>query len=305
MLRRHHSISSLIGLAGLLVSLLAIGPATAASAAPAWSTHICAGTAHRPGHLSGIHWNVVVKGVCLVNRGPAVIQHNLIISHRAALVAVFGRHHSRLLVEGNIIVRHRGSLIMGCEWKLFHGHPISPCADDPHPGHPTLSSREIVRGHLVAIGALGVVVHNSWIGHDVVELGGGGGVSCKPAGIFMKFGSPVYSDYEDSWIGGSVWVRYLRSCWFGAIRNWVGGSMTVSRNRMADPDAMEVTTNIVLHDLTCFRNRHRVQFGDGHGLPNRVGLHAFFECGFHVILPNPAGQHTHFSHISVHLHRQH
>jgi hypothetical protein len=173
--------------------------------------------------------------------------------------------------------------------------------DDAHPGHPTLSSHDVVRGSLIAIHALGVVVHNAAIGHDVVELTGGGGVTCKPTGIFVKFGSPVYSDYEDNWIGGSVWVKSLRSCWFGAIRNWVGGSMTVSKNRMADPDAMEVTSNVVLHDLTCFRNRHRVQFGDGHGIPNRVGLHAFFECGFHVILPNPAHQHNHFSHISLHL----
>jgi len=292
----------LLGIGGLLFSLLAIVPATTAAASPAWHTRVCSGTVKRPGTLHGLYWNAIVHGVCAVDRGPALIQHDLIITHNSAVVAVFGRRHSHLAVGNNILVGRGGSLIMGCEWKRIHGRPIFPCVDDPHPGHPTLSSRELVRGDIIAIHALGVVVHNSAIGHDIVQLTGGGGVTCKPVGIFVRFGSPVYSDYEDNLIGGSVWVKSLRSCWFGAIRNWVGGSMTISRNRMADPDAMEVTTNVVLQDLTCYRNRHRVQFGDGHGRPNRVGRHAFYECGFHVILPNPAHQHKHFSHISVHLH---
>jgi hypothetical protein len=292
----------LIGLAGLFASLLAIAPATAATAAPAWSAHICAGTLHKPGTLAGTHWNVIVKGVCLVNRGPAVVQHDLIVTHRAALVAVFGRHHSRLWVGNDVILSRGASLIMGCENKQIHGHPIFPCSDDPSQGHPTLSSHDVVRGDLIAIRALGVVMHNSWIGGNVVQIGGGGGVICKPVGVFTEVHVPVYSDYEDNWIGGGMWVKSLRSCYLGVIRNWIGDSLTVSRNLMADPDAMEVTTNVVLRDLTCYRNRPRVQFGDGHGLPNRVGLHAFYECGFHVILPDPAGQHKHFSHISVHLH---
>src|SRR6266568_3600448 len=79
-------------------------------------------------------------------------------------------------------------------------------------------------------------------------------------------------------------------------------SSAVSRNKMKDPDEMEVVTNIVRQDLTCWRNSPKVQFGDSHGHPNRVGLHAFFECGFHRIIPNPSGQHVHFAHVSVHLH---
>jgi hypothetical protein len=254
-----------------------------------------------PGTLAGTFWDVNVRGVCFVRRGPAIVRNDLNITRNSALVAIFGRRNSRLWVGNNLTVSRGGSLLMGCEWKRVHGSPVFPCADDPHPGHPTLSSHEVVIGSLIASGALGLVVHNSWIGHSVIQVGGGGGVNCRPSGIFRKLGSPVYSDYEDNWVGGDVWVKDLRSCWFGAIRNWVGHSMTISRNRMADPDAMEVTTNVVVHDLTCYRNRHKVQFGDGHGSPNRVGMHAFFECGFHTVLPNPAGQHKHFSHISVHL----
>jgi len=302
MLHRHRGIASLVSISGLLVSLLALVPATTASAAPAWHTRVCWGTAKRPGTLAGAYWDAIVHGVCAVDRGPVLIQHDLIITRNSAVVAVFGRRHSHLWVGDNILVGRGGSLIMGCETKVNHGNPIFPCADDRHPGHPTLYSHEVVVGSLIAYRALGVVVHNSWIGHDIVEIGGGGGVSCKPAGIFIRFASPVYSDYEDNWVGGSMWVKDLRSCWFGAIRNWVGGSITVSKNRMADPDAMEVTTNVVRHDLTCWRNVPAVQFGDGHGYPNQVGLHAYFECGFHVVLPNPAHQHKHYSHISVPLH---
>ena len=311
MLRRHLGMPALIGIGGLLVSLLAFAPAITASAAPAgttgsaspaWQTRICRGTAKQPGTLAGLYLNAIVDGVCIVNRGPALIQDDLIITRNSAVVAVFGRRHSRIWVGNNILVRPGGSVIMGCEPKRLSGNPIFPCVDDPHPGHPTLSSHEVVVGSILADRALGVVVHNSWIGHDVREFAGGGGLNCRPTGIFIKFGSPVYSDYEDNWIGGSMWVRHLHSCWFGALRNWVGTSMTISENRMGDPDAMEVVTNVVGRDLTCFRNQPAAQFGDSQGNPNRVGLHAFFECGFRVVLPNPAGQHKHFSHISVHLH---
>lgn len=300
--RRHLGIPSLIGIGGLLFGLLAVIPATTASAAPAWHTRVCSGSAKRPGTLSGLYLNAIVHGVCVVNRGPALIQNDLIITRNAAVVAAYGGRHSHLWVGNNILVSPGGSLIMGCESRRRQGSATFPCLNDPHQGRPTLSSRSTVRGNVIARNALGIVVHNSWIGHSVVQIGGGAGTTCTPKGIFAKFGQPVYSDYEDNWIGGNLFVRGLRSCWFGALRNWVGVSATFSRNKMADPDAMEVVSNVVIRDLACLRNRPAVQFGDSHGRSNRVGLHAFFQCGFHVIRPNPAGQHHHFDHISVHLH---
>lgn len=296
MLRRHKGLAAVVATAGTLLGLLAVGPATSAFAAPAWRTHVCHGTNQNPGVLVGLNLNVIVRGVCLVNHGPVNVAHDVIVLPNSTLVAAFGRHGSRLIVSGNIVVRHGGTLILGCEPKFF------TCLDDPHPKWPTISSHGWVGGSIAAIDSLGVVVHNSWIGHDVVELGGGGGLTCKPMGPFAHFHSPAYSDYEDNWIGGTVWVKHLRSCWLGVLRNWVGVSATISRNAMADPDAMEVLSNVIHKDLTCWRNTPKAQFGDSHGTPNRVGLHAFFECGFHRIVPNPAGQHVHFSHISIHLH---
>ncbi len=294
MLRRHKGVSVAIAAAGTLASMLAVGPATTAGAAPAW--HICHGNAKHPGELFGRTLDVIVHGLCLVRRGPTAVAGDIIITPRSTLVAAFGRHDTRLEVGGNIFVHKRGTLILGCNPKSF------PCVDDPNKKHPSLVSRDKVGGSIFGTDALGLVVHNAWIGHNVRQLGGGGGLTCKPQGSFAHVHSPAYSAWEGNWIGGSVWVKHVHSCWLGVIRNRIGFSATVSRNKMRDPDAMEVVTNIVHRDLTCWRNSPKVQYGDSHGHPNRVGLHAFLECGFHRIIPNPAGQHVHFAHISVHLH---
>ena len=131
-------------------------------------------------------------------------------------------------------------------------------------------------------------MHASTIGANVVERGGGGGVSCTPKGIFAAFKSPVYSDYEDNWVGGNLTVTGLRSCWFGALRNSLRNSALVAGNTMADPDAMEVVSNTVRRSLSCFGNSPAVQYGDSVGTPNVVRRWATGECGFNVFQPNPA-----------------
>jgi hypothetical protein len=294
MLGRRKILLSAIATGGLLAGSLAL-PATSATAATTWN-HVCQGSIKKPGHAPAMNLNLTVRGVCFVDRGPTTVAASVIVTRGSVLLAAFGRHDSHLVVSGNILVRKGATLILGCEAAHF------ACIDDPHQKKPTLNSRSTVDGSLIATGALGVVVHLSRIGHDVLELGGGGGLTCQPHGAFAQFQSPVYSDYEDNWIGGRITVRHLRSCWFGALRNWIGVTGTFSSNRMADPDAMEVNTNTVIRNLVCWRNHPKVQFGDSHGKPNRVGLHAYFQCGFHRLVPNPAGQHKHFEHISVHLH---
>ncbi len=202
-------------------------------------------------------------------------------------------------MDRNIFVKPGGTLILGCE--AAH----SPCLDDPHPKRPSLNSHSTVFGSIVGNHALGIVVHNSSIEHSIDQSRGGGGTTCKPRGVFKHLHSPAFSDYEDSFIRGTLVVRHLHTCWLGVIRNFVASSVTVSSNRMADPDATEIVTNIVLRNLICFNNKPKAQFGDSHGRPNRVGRHALFECSFHRLVPNPAGQHHHFEHISIHLHHRH
>jgi hypothetical protein len=299
MLRRHKRLSAAVATAATLLGGLAVGPAVTASAAPAaptWSTHICHGTFSNPGRLKGVYWDVIVHGVCIVRNGPVLVQRNIWVGQNSVLIAAFAQRHSRLIVDRDLFVKKGGTLLLGCEASHF------TCLDDPHPKHPSLNSHSTVFGSLLGDRPLGIVVHNSSIEHNVNEVGGGGGVTCRPQGAFAHFGSPVYSDYEDNFIRGNLWIRHIHSCWLGALRNFIATSSTVANNKMADPDAMEILSNVVLLNLVCFRNSPAVQFGDSHGKPNQVGRHALFECGFHVLKPNPAGQHKHFEHISVHLH---
>jgi hypothetical protein len=313
----------LLGVAGAFLSVLAAGqPVASASvtqpATGAW-TYTCSGTAKAPGTLAGSHYQVVVRGVCAVNGGRARVSHDLTITSGGALLAVFGlndrthRGSSSLSVGGNLIVERGASLAMGCDRKYDHAFGQTSanfaCADDPNPNKPTLSSHETVDGSLIARDPLGVVVHNSAIRGSVIETGGGGGLNCRPTGVFKLFKSPVYSDYEHTKIGGNLTVVGVRSCWFGAINDQVYGSLTASGNHMADPDAMEVVTNIIRRNFTCRGNRPAIQFGDSDGNPNRVGRRATGQCGFGVILPSPAPEaHLHvrvkYKHISVRLHRR-
>jgi hypothetical protein len=287
-----------LALAMVWASTWALNGAAPASASTArhrpW---VCRGTLNRPGVLTGIHANVVIIGACKVSAGRALVRGNLTLTSGATLVAVFARNHrthrgrSKLAVSGNLTVLPGATAILGCE------APESPCIDDPHPRHPTLSSSTAVSGNLLAIESLGIVIHDSVIDGNVLQFGGGGGRKCAPRGIFKLFQAPVYSDYEDNLIGGNLSVSGVRSCWFGALRNAIHGNVAVAANRMADPDANEVLTNVVHGNIACFANHPAVQFGDSHGSPNVVTGFAAGQCGFGVLKPNPApsGPLTHIS----------
>jgi hypothetical protein len=266
-----------------------VGGTGIASAAPRWHRGwACSGTLREPGVLTGRHGNVVVAGVCEVKAGRAVVRGNLTVTPGSALLAAFARNDKRhrgtsgLTVAGNITVLRGGSLVLGCEASAF------PCFDDPNQKHPTLSSASLVGGNLVAAGSLGVLVHDSTIGGNVVQTGGGGGRRCVPEGVFALLKSPVFSDYEDNQIGGNLSVSALQSCWFGALRNAVHGNLAALANRMADPDANEILTNLVHGNIDCAQNSPAAQYGDSHGTPNRVAGFAAGECGFSTYQPDPA-----------------
>ncbi len=137
-----------------------------------------------------------------------------------------------------------------------------------------------------------MIVHDSSIGGDAVQSGGGGGLSCAPSGVFANFGSPVYSDYEDSTIGGNLRVTGLNTCWFGALRVTVGGSATFSDNTFADPDAMETLTNTIAGNLICSGNDPVVHYGDSGASPNVVAGYGTGECAFGVTQPSPPADPT-------------
>ena len=61
---------------------------------------------------------------------------------------------------------------------------------------------------------------------------------------------------------------------------------------MADPDAMEIDSNLIGGNMTCSGNSaggvSTVQFGDGGAAPSTVGGSASGQCGFNVQVLNPA-----------------
>jgi hypothetical protein len=209
----------------------------------------CSGTFDSPGTLVGtISGNLTVNGACAVDAGPAVVTGDLKVSPGSTLVAAFGSGGSNLTVGGNLRVKKGATAVLGC-------NPVSsPCADDD-PDNPTLTSSDAIQGNLIASQALGVIVHNTTIGGNFEEHGGGGGFTCDTSpGVFALFQSPVFSALEDSSVGGNVSVSNVASCWMGMARVDVGGNASYIHNRLADPDAIEIVLNTIHGNLSCQGN---------------------------------------------------
>jgi hypothetical protein len=230
---------------------------------------------------AGTYSSVDVQGVCFVSAGQVTVTGNVTLEPGTSLVALFatdgGSGTSGITVQGNIDVGPTATLILGCEATEIQ------CQDDN-----SANVGDTVDGSIISTNPLGVIIHESTIGGDVISTGGGGGVSCEPTGIFNDFGSPVYSDYEDNTIGGNLTVTGLNSCWFGALRETIGGSATFQNNIFADPDASENLTNQISGNLLCSGNNPVVAYGDSGASPNIVGGFATGECAFGVLQPSPA-----------------
>lgn len=250
------SLSCLVIAGAITGGMLAAGPMAAANASVARDrVAVCTGTPSAPGVLAGTYRsNVVVKGACEVNAGRAVVNGDLALSPGSVLLAAFalndktGTGKSSLAVHGDLRVGAGATLLMGCNPANF------ACLDDPNQTKPTLSSHDTVGGDLTSSRPLGVIVHNSSVGGDITQFGGGGGRNCKPSGVFKLFKSPVYSTYEVMSVGGDVHVSAVRSCWMGLVQMHVGDDMTIANNKLADPDAIEILANHIEGDLTCHRN---------------------------------------------------
>ena len=265
----------------VVVAGVSVGVASGAAAA---SPYRCAG----PSLPGGTYASVTIAGACQVNDGAVVVTGDVTVQPNGALIAAFARNDhtgsgtSNLTIDGSLFVGRGGTAILGCEPGFF------TCADDPNQGKPTLTSRDAIGGDLLATSALGVLMHVTTVSGDIRELGGGGGVNCTPAGVFQVFGSPVYSDFEDNTVGGNVWVSGLRSCWFGALRDQIGGSVMVTDDVMADPDSMEVLADHIAGNLICARNMPANQYGDSQSSPSVVAGSAIGQCSFARLTPNPS-----------------
>jgi hypothetical protein len=250
--RPRRVLTALLG-SGVAAMALALSPGVASAA----TTHTCSGTDGSPGVLTGTYpasTEVVVQGWCFVNDGQAKVEGNVVVRAHSVLLAAFanndvtGEGTSGLTVLGNVRVLNGGVLLLGCEAAHF------ACIDDPNQNEPTLNSPASVGGNLTSADPLGVVVHLTTFGGSVNETGGGGGETCNPAGAFAKFGSPVYSDYEDVTIAHNLSITGLTSCWLGTARAHIGGNATYRRDQLADPDAIEILDNHIGENLTCTDN---------------------------------------------------
>ena len=275
------SLSCLAFTGAVIGGALAAGSVTAAGAAVTSGTTTCAGSSiSSPGVLTGtVNSSVVVKGVCLVNAGPAVVSGDVTVTPGSVLVSAFGMHHSSLTVMGNIYVRAGATAVLGCNPANF------ACIDDPNQSKPTLSSKLTVGLDLRSNLPLGMVVHNFSVGGDVIQTGGGGGVNCNPQGVFKLFQSPVYSTYEVGSVGGDVRISSVHSCWMGVVETHVGNTMVFYRNKLADPDAIEILANNINGNLICRGNSRTWDNGDlGPSLfprqpePNTVGRNRKGQC---------------------------
>jgi hypothetical protein len=264
-----------------------VAAATTAAAAPRPRTAAvakCSGTFAKPGLLAGTYNGTVdVSGVCFQDGPPAIVEGNLVLTPGSALNATFALDdmspsggRTSLTVTGNVELESGATLFLGCEPNF------AACSDSS-----SLAGRETILGSVTATDALGIVMHATYVKGSVTESGGGGGVSCTPTGVFAMISSPVYSDYEDVTIGGSLEVTGMRTCWLGSLRNAVYGNLTDSNNVMADPDAGEVLANVVHGNLACASNSPRVHYGDSGSSPNTVYGSASGECGFDVTAADP------------------
>ncbi len=296
------TVSCFIVAGAVVVALAGVIPAAAASALAPAAPSTCSGTLKAPGVLAGTYLgNVVVSGVCVVNAGPAIVEGNLIVAAGGALNATFAlndttkKGYSNLTVDGNLFVDAGAAVVLGCDPTNFI------CSDDPGTATkngPTFSSWDWVRGSLIATDPLGALLHNTFVGKNISENGGGGGLHCSPTGICAVLEFPAYSDFETVDVGGNMSITNLKSCWLGSLRDAVHGHFTVINNKMADPDANEILTNYVNGALTCIGNFPAVQFGDSGGSANVVNGKAYGQCSFSTLKPNPSPTGP-MQHISV------
>jgi len=285
----------------MLVFLGLFATGGVAGASPADVAYDCAG-----GDVAaGTYTSMLISGVCYMPAGTVVVQGDLTIAPGALLdaAATLGDPAespvlpATVVVGGNVSVAAGGVLALGCS-------PLGGCKGVTY---------DRIGGNLTAENALGVLIQAVSIEGNASILGGGGGAAGGPGsgGCFntrrypipapwsedpaLAAGSPQYTDFEDSSIGGNLRVVGVQTCYLASFRDQVAGNVTFLANESSDPDGMELGSNLVDGNMTCRANLPAVQFGDGGAAPNMVGGYAADECGFHVVLSNGGSP----EHISV------
>jgi len=229
--------------AAAMVALGGAASAGAAVASPAAHPTACTGPL-APGTYNGL----IIKGVCIVKKGPVTVNGNVVLKPGSVFNAV---SKAILTVRGNILVGSGALLGLGCS---------------PEVGCKKLTPDRF-HGNILASQPLGVIVQSGTISGNVSVTGGGGGKNCKNNPLLK---SPNFSTIEDTVVRGNVSFSGIRSCWFGLIRDHLHGSVSVRGNKWADPDADEIVTNVIFGNVSCPGNTPAPQKGDSKGKPNVV-----------------------------------
>ena len=209
----------------------------------------------------GTYDSLTITGQCAVDEGVVKVKHDVNVMPNAGLFAAFG-NGPRLVIGGNLNVKSNAILFLGCD-------PLdSPCFNDSD-GTLGLTSKGTVGGNLHADGAFAVVVHYSYVGHDLTIHGGGGGYNCDTAGFFTV---------ETTTVGHNATLDGLQTCWGGFFRTDVGGNLKYTNNATFDPDGNEIQTNTVQGNIDCNGNSPAAQQGDSAGFPNIAFGKATGEC---------------------------
>jgi hypothetical protein len=237
-------IGRMLGLALAAGALVMAWPAVAGAAVHHGNVTCHGGTIH-----TGTYRSLRIAGFCsLPNSGNVTVRHGVVVTRTGLFNAATP---VKLVVWGNVTVKHRGIAAIGCS---------------PDVGCKELGS-DVIHGSVHAFRAWATIIHATTVGGSVTIRGGGRTMDCTKA---APFGAPFYSVVEDSTVGGNLVIRRLHSCWLGVIRNNVGGSVRLIGNRFGDTDAMEIVTNHVSGNLACFNNNPVAQVGDSGGAPNVV-----------------------------------
>jgi hypothetical protein len=247
----------------------------------------------------GTYNSVTVSGICYMPAGNISVRGDVKVAPGALLDAVSPGDPltgtavvpATVFVGGNVYVGNGGALLFGCS-------PDNACSNPPG------ISFDHIRGNLIALGAQGVVVHSASIGGGVYISGGGGGTAAEGCSNAVPLApdlspwsedpnldmTPVYTDIEETSVGGNLNITGLTSCWLGSLRDQVGRNATFAGNTLGDPDGSEIANNLVKGNMACSSNSPAAQFGDSGAAPNIVGGYASGECAFNVVLPNPPAE---------------
>ncbi|MEZ5110104.1 MAG: hypothetical protein R2732_01185 [Microbacteriaceae bacterium] len=230
-------------LAVALAAASTFGLATGAAAAPG-----SPGSTVCSGDLAaGSYKNLTIEGTCNID-GSAMVSGNVSVDTGDALFL------SGAELGGNLHMS-AGSIVMAF-YTTFHGN-------------------------INAANAHALYLFNSTVDKNLTFVGGGSGPECVDPDPEASLGNDTM--VKDSSIAGNVKFDSWSGCWFGFLRNTVGGNVQIT-NMYANPeninypgtpqevnqglDSTEVIGNVVGGNLMCSGNTPVAQIGDAAPLPN-------------------------------------